>query len=477
MFVPVARNWRRVPTVAAQFAVVALSIPAPAALPVQDGGGPDSVIRRPKAAATDASAQGRAVAAVAALQRTLTIKQTSGSAYGQLIGTPVQVDEGVTAIPVLMRVDRDRWNTAAAALVKELGAVGRDSGNSPVAWRTWGAVSKEGARDLAAFRAKLRELAGPGFVSDAIAARKDALGTWMHWITYDTTFTASLEKGFPFVTATISMIADGSPLSDAGGMDRVPALQTPMVAVCVLADVADGKGTLRRFEVPAGAAQAMFEAGLSPLAVQVRAVDESQKPLRSSVAAMEVTRPFWAQWVRLPVGKPNPYAISQESEPALFILPGSFMPGLGGPMARRERFIEQMWIGLATIKLDDEEAGRAKTFELAIVPAVQVLVARASLGDIVKSPEWAAFGKEADALPEAGRFHVRAMMAMVEWFLASTSPQVDLEPVFEGLLKSLESPDVAPGRGRRRAPNPEEVQQARAVELRIAQWLSKQVRN
>ena len=67
-------------------------------------------------------------------------------------------------------------------------------------------------------------------------------------------------------------------------------------------------------------------------------------------------------------------------------------------------------------------------------------------------------------------------MTFVEWMLKNMSAEFDPEPVFEGLVRSIESP---PGRsGRRREAEPsEDVKRARALELRIAKWLAKQVRN
>ena len=366
--------------------------------PAQDAGEPEGVIRARKPVQADASAQSRAAAAAAKLLDTLTIKQTSASAYQQLLAGPIDMPADVTAVAVLMRVDRERWNAAASALADALAVVGKETGSSAVSWNTWAATSEEGAKAVAALRAKLKGMAGPGLALDELNARRDALGTWLYWISYDQSFTAAIENAGPFVTATISMVADGSPLADARVLDRPPQTPAATLPVGVLVDVGQGKATLRRFEVPIAAVAAMVDACSKPLAVQVRALDEAQMPLRSSVSAIQFSRPVGGHWVALPVGEPNPYAISQETQPALFFLPGSFVTKLSGPVSRSAQHLEQMWIGLAAVKMDDAEASRAKKFEIAIVPGDTVQSARASLSSILESDDWAGFAREADAL-------------------------------------------------------------------------------
>lgn len=434
--------------------------------PTQDGT-KGTVVRRPKVAPIDPSAVDRAATAARALAGSFTARSTPMSAYEGLLGTKAEVSEGTTALPILLRYDRETWNPAASALAKQLAALGTELAPVPIEWRSWGAASKDGAKAVSAFREQLRAMAGPGQVADAIAARKDPLGIWTHFSMYGPGPAVGVPDGQPFVTSTISAFSDVCPLAGAGALKRAPQPDGPDVMVAVLGDIEQGKGKLRCFDIPVAHVTALSQAGSAPLAIKASISDAAGKPVRESVVPLEVARPICAQWLMAEV--------NGVERPMLAFLPGALVAGMDGPMRRPERFLEQTWIGVVGVAVDEAEADRAESFEVRVVAGSEVSEARAGRGPFTASTQWAEFRKEAESLSEGGRFHALGMMSLIEWSVASAAPDADLEPMIRGLAMSLEKPISQP-RGPGAEPLSEDLVKARALELRIAKWAAKQVR-
>ena len=434
--------------------------------PVQDGA-KGTVVRQPKRVAVDPSMGEGAAAAARTLVNSLTARSTVMSVYENLLGAQVKVAEGSTALPVLLRYDRESWNPAASTLAGQLATLGKEEKPATIAWLSWGAASKDGAKAVSAFRAQLRGMAGPGLVADAIAARKDPLGIWVHLTMYGPAPAVGIVGGQPFVTSTISAFATSSMLSGAGVLDRELQLDGPTAMVAVLVDVEQGKGVLRCFEVPVAHIPALMEAGSGTIALRASLADSAGKAVRESILPLELSRPICAQWLVV--------EINGSRRPVLAFLPGTFVADMKGPMSRSERFLEQTWAGLVSVAVDEEEADRANAFEVRVVAGSEASKARAERAPITASTQWAEFMKEAESLSESGRFHALGVMSLIEWSIASSPRGADLEPMVQGLLLALKQPPSRP-RGSGSEPMSADLLKARALEQRILDWAAKQVR-